>query len=115
MPGTVHGMRRLIIALEEREQIHLNVIIETNSMQIQKVLAAENIGFTILPSCAVTDMGLHLSAVPIGDPPLRRSIGLMRARPWEMTVAADTVFDTLKNLMLELAGSDNWPNSWRLS
>lgn len=115
LPGSLHGLRRLIIALEEREQIRLNIITETNSMQIQKDLAAANVGFTILPSCAVTDEPHRLSAVPIGDPPLRRSIGLMRSRPWEMTVAADAVFDTLKDLMLNLAGSETWSNSKRLS
>lgn len=114
LPSTHHGLRRLIIRIEEREKICLNVITETNSMQIQKELVAGGIGYTILPSCAVTDTRHCLSSVSIGNPPIRRSIGLMRNSPWERTAAADTVFNILKNLILGSVENETWPNSQKL-
>lgn len=76
LPSAPHGLRGLIEHEAALLGVQLNIIAETNSMSVQKILVVGGHGFTILPSIAVLDdiaRGLVVAA-PLTEPTLMRKI-----------------------------------------
>jgi DNA-binding transcriptional LysR family regulator len=114
-PNAAHGLRSIIEHALAVAGISVDIVAETNGLDLQKSLVAKGFGYTILPSSAVLDefrQGL-LSGAPIASPDLSRRIVLARAatrRPSPASVAAAA---ELVALMKEMVLADEWPGaSW---
>ena len=112
-PNAAHGLRSIIEHALAVAGISVNVVAETNALDLQKSLAAKGFGYTILPSSAVLDelrQGL-LSGAPIGAPDLSRRIVLARAAARRASPASGAVAAELVNLMKEMVQAEAWPGA----
>lgn len=113
MPNPPHGLSMILEHACAVAGVRLNVVAETNSMQIQKELVAFGIGFTILPSAAIFDDVAHqrLSAAPITAPDLSRRIVLALPMTRRTSVAVQSVARELRNRIEEIIERGGWPGA----
>lgn len=85
LPGSPSSVRLLLDQIAKKHQIRLNVILEADSTQIQKAVAATGDAFTILPLHAAEAevAGGRLQVSRIVHPVIQRTIalGITSARP----------------------------------
>lgn len=85
LPSAPSAVRLLLDRLSRRARIHLNVVMEADSTQIQKAAAARAGVYTVMPAHAVADELLtgSLQAARIVEPRIDRDIalGTTSARP----------------------------------
>jgi len=114
-PNAAHGLRSIIDHALAVAGISVNIVAETNALDLQKSLVAKGFGYTILPSSGVLDefqAGL-LSGAPIGTPDLSRRIVIARAAARRPSPASVAVAAELVALMKEMVQADTWPGaSW---
>lgn len=106
LPSEPSSLRLLLAQLAQKEGIQLNVVLDADSGQIQKALAARGDAYTVLPPHAFSSElkdGLVQAAL-IVDPGIDRSIvmELTTARP--ITKATREVANTIRQLMLPPGG-----------
>lgn len=112
-PNASHGLRSIIDHALAVAGISVNVVAETNALDLQKSLVAKGFGYSILPSSAVLDefqQGV-LSGAPVATPDLSRRIVLARSatrRPSPGGVAAAA---ELVGLMKEMVEKEAWPGA----
>lgn len=112
-PSVAHGLRSSIEHALAVAGIGVNVVAETNALDLQKSLVAKGFGYTILPSSAVLDefqQGL-LSGAPVGSPDLSRRIVLARAAARRPSPASVAVAAELLTLMKEMVREQAWPGA----
>ncbi|MFM0160200.1 LysR family transcriptional regulator [Paraburkholderia sediminicola] len=99
LPNAPHGIRSLVEQACATIGIDLIVAAETNAMSVQKGLVLGGHGITILPSIAIVDdvaRGI-LSAAPLLDANLQRTIVLALPNTRRIPVAVRSVVDLLVN------------------
>jgi len=108
-----HAMRSMLERVAAEQKIRLSVAVETNSMTVQRRLAASGIGFTVLPSIAVAEdvsRGV-LSGAPLLDEGLRRRLQLAVPRTRRIGHAVRAVADMLADEMRHSVESGAWPSA----
>lgn len=111
MPG--HGLRALVDQSRPPAGTKFQISVETNSMQVQKHLVMGGHGWTILPAIGVARevaAGL-LSAAPLTEPDVSRSIVLTLQRVRRTAPPVDAVADILVGLVRRLVRSGLWPSA----
>ena len=112
-PNAAHGLRSIIDHALAVAGISVEVVAETNALDLQKSLVAKGFGYTILPTSGVLDELRQgtLSGAPVGSPDLSRRIVLARAaarRPSPASVAAAA---ELVALMKDMVLGQAWPGA----
>jgi len=117
LPSAPHGIRALVDHACAVAGVELNVVVETNSMTVQRSLAAGGHGLTILPPIAVADdvARKHLSAAPVSRPKITRTIMLgissNRAQSRAVRLVVDLLVDCISSAVKRGAWSQGrWLN-----
>ncbi|MFC5753120.1 LysR substrate-binding domain-containing protein [Actinomadura rugatobispora] len=113
MPAADHALRTLVDGAAAQAKVELDVAVETNSMRVQKQLVQAGHGWTVLPGVGVAEevaAGL-LSAAPLGDPEVRRSIVLAAPRITRSLAAVNVVARTLIHQVLSAVAEGRWPSA----
>jgi len=78
LPGEPHGTRTLVEHACATAKVKLNVVVETNSLSVQRSLALHGHGLTIFPPVAVSDdlRDGRLAGAPLTDPDIPRNLVL---------------------------------------
>ncbi len=110
LPSRPHGLRILVEQVSQKYDMRLNVVAETNSMSVQKRLVLDGLGYTILPSIAITeDLARgQLKASPLSDSGLVRTIVLAHAKSRNMTKSVRCVMNELSDCIQKCVRSGNW-------
>ena len=112
-PNAAHGLRSIIEHALAVAGIGVDVVAETNALDLQKSLVAKGFGYTILPGSAVLDefrAGV-LSGAPIRTPDLSRRIVLARAAARRASPASVAAAAELVALMKEMVHAEAWPGA----
>jgi len=93
LPAPGHGLRALVDQALAQADFVFDVAVQTNSMSLQKQLVRHGHGWTILPGAgAAADVAAGaLSAAPLSEPEVWRSIVIGAARTGLATSAARAV------------------------
>jgi LysR family transcriptional regulator, nitrogen assimilation regulatory protein len=93
MPAPGHGLRTLIDRELAQAGIDVEIAVQTNSMTLQKQLVLSGQGWTILPGAGIAaDVASgSLSAAPLSDPEVWRTIVLGIPRSGRITPAVQAV------------------------
>jgi DNA-binding transcriptional LysR family regulator len=113
MPAVGHGLRTLVDAAAVRAEVEVNVAVQTNSMQVQKQLVRAGHGWTILPGVGIAeDVGKgFLSAAPLCDPDVWRTIVLGTSRAGRMPAAAVLVAKEVTRQIRAAVREGRWPSA----
>jgi LysR family transcriptional regulator, nitrogen assimilation regulatory protein len=113
MPAPGHSLRVLIDRAVAQAQVTIDIAVQTNSMALQKQLVCGGHGWTILPGAGIAmdvTSGL-LSAAPLSEPEVHRSIGVGTPRAGPITPAARIVADELVRQVHAAARKSQWPSA----
>ncbi|MBP2328002.1 DNA-binding transcriptional LysR family regulator [Kibdelosporangium banguiense] len=93
MPATGHALHALITRAARQAETDIEVAVQTNSMSLQKHFVRGGHGWTILPAVGIADEieGGTLSAAPLCEPEVWRSIVLGMPRAGRVTAAVEVV------------------------
>jgi DNA-binding transcriptional LysR family regulator len=110
MPAPGHALRVLIDRAIAQAHVDVDIAVQTNSMRLQKQLVRGGHGWTILPAAGVAGDGTcgELSAAPLADPEVYRSIGLGTPRDGPITPAARIVANELARQVRALVERGEW-------
>ena len=113
LPAPGHGLRVLIDQAVAQAQVQLDVVVQTNSMSLQKQLVRHGHGWTILPGAgAAADVAAGaLSAAPLSQPEVWRSVVVGAARAGLVTPAAQAVASHLTRQAQIAASQGAWPSA----
>lgn len=112
-----HGLRVLIDKARQGAKIEPNVAVHTNSMSLQRLLVQAGQGWTILPAVGVAELAAagELSAAPLRDPEISRTLVLGFARTGRPTAAVEVVAAQLVRLAREAVLGGSWASAeWLL-
>jgi DNA-binding transcriptional LysR family regulator len=111
LPSAPHGIRMLVDEVCALMRVELNIVAETNAMNVQKSLVLGGHGLTILPAIAVADdLARNLmTAAPLTEPVLMRKI--VRALPTTRNTTAPVrgVLGLLDKIIKNAVQSGDWP------
>lgn len=113
LPGRPHGLRELIDRHVRAAAVRLAVAVEMDALSQIKELVARGALQTVLALAAVRpelDRG-ELVAVPIVDPPIRRTVALARNPSRPPTQASRAVAGLLVEVVRELVARGRWPGT----
>jgi len=93
MPSPGHALRTLIDGAVTQARVDIDVAVQTNAMSLQKQLVRSGHGWTILPGAGIAAelASGELSAAPLCEPELWRSIALAVPRAGRISPAAEIV------------------------
>jgi DNA-binding transcriptional LysR family regulator len=113
LPAPGHGLRVLIDQAVAQARVELAVAVQTNSMSLQKQLVRHGHGWTILPGAgAAADVAAGtLSAAPLAQPEVWRSVVIGAARAGLVTPAAQAVASHLTRQARSVADRGAWPSA----
>ncbi|MEV1065593.1 LysR family transcriptional regulator [Streptomyces sp. NPDC050263] len=113
MPASGHALRALIDAAAARARTAMDVIVETNSMRVQKQLVVAGHGWTILPGVGIAEDVENgtLSAAPLCEPDVRRSIVLATPRSGRTPPAVEVVARELVRQIDAAVRQGRWPSA----
>ena len=108
-----HAMRNMLERVAAEQKIRLRVAVETNSMQVQRRLAATGTYYTVLPSIAVAEdiAAGTLVGAPLTDRGLRRRLLLALPGTRRVGHAARGVAELLVEEMRHSVVSGAWPSA----
>ncbi len=109
LPPAPHGLRILVDAAAADLGVSITVPVETNDSGVQRLLAADGHGWTVLPSTVATSAAV--CAAPIDSPPLTRTIGTAVARRPQFSRATDLIGELLREVTVDAAISGRWPSA----
>jgi LysR family transcriptional regulator, nitrogen assimilation regulatory protein len=110
LPGPRHGLRILVEEEARRRDLALNVVVEADSLQVQKGLVTKGLGSTVLPLASVHSevaAGL-LRASPIVDPHLSRRLVVARPLGRQASNAVRRFGAVLRDEVAEMVNSEVW-------
>ncbi len=113
LPGRPHGLRELIDRHVRSAAVRLTVAVEMDALAQIKELVARGSLQTLLALAAVRpelDRG-DLVAVPVVDPPIRRTVALVRNPSRTQTQASRAVERLLVEVVRELVAVGRWPGA----
>jgi DNA-binding transcriptional LysR family regulator len=113
MPTPGHGLRALIDQAAAQAQVEIEVAVQTNSMSLQKQLVQRGHGWTILPGAGVAADARAgvLSAAPLAEPEVWRSIVISMSRAGLIAPAAEVVAAQLTRQVQIAARQGWWPSA----
>jgi len=113
MPAPGHALRMLIDRAAAQAHVDIDIAVQTNSMILQKQLVRGGHGWTVLPGAGIgSDIAAGLlSAAPLTEPEVYRSIAIGTLRAGPATAAARVVADELVRQVRAAAGSSRWPSA----
>ncbi|GAA1005087.1 LysR family transcriptional regulator [Acrocarpospora pleiomorpha] len=113
VPTAGHGLRILIDRAVARSDVRLTIVTATNSILLQKKLVLAGCGWTILPAAGIADeVGRGLvSAAPLRDPEISRSIVLGAPRTARRSAAVDVVTREIVRQIRSAVRRGNWPSA----
>ncbi|GHB73636.1 LysR family transcriptional regulator [Streptomyces viridiviolaceus] len=113
LPATGHGLRAVIDRAAAQAKVEMNMIVQTNSMHVQKQLVLAGHGWTILPGVGIAEdvAGGSLSAAPLCEPEVWRSIVLGTSRAGRVTPAAEVVARELTRRVRSAVRQGRWPSA----
>lgn len=112
-----HGLRILIDQARAQADVEPNIAVHTNSMSLQKLLVQAGHGWTILPAAGVAELVARgeLSAAPLRDPEISRTLVLGFARTGRTPAAVEVVSAELIKLARRTVLNGTWPSAeWLL-
>jgi LysR family nitrogen assimilation transcriptional regulator len=113
LPVRQHGVRPLIEQAAAAAGLALSKLIEINSIAILKSALLADMGATLLPLAplrAEIDSGL-LAAIPVQNPPIRRSVTLCSSRTIPLTNAASAISRLVRQVTETLCANGSWPGA----
>jgi DNA-binding transcriptional LysR family regulator len=113
LPAPGHSLRVLIDRAVANAGVAVDIAVQTNSMTLQKQLVRGGHGWTILPGAgiAVDVTAGTLSAAPLTEPDVHRSIAIGRPRSGPVSPAARIVADELIRQVHAAARRSQWPSA----
>jgi len=113
LPNAPHGLRSIIEHALAVAGISVDVVAETNALDLQKSLVNKGFGYSILPSSAILDelRDGTLSGAPVGTPDLSRRIVLARAATRRASPVSVAAAPELIGLMKEMVLNGAWPGA----
>jgi LysR family nitrogen assimilation transcriptional regulator len=113
MPTPGHGLRTLIDRAITQTHADVDIAVQTNSMSLQKQFVQSGHGWTVLPGAGIAgDVALGtLSAAPLEEPEIWRSIVLGTSRARQITPAVQTVARQLARQVRRSAREGRWPSA----
>ena len=113
MPAPGHGLRTVIDRALAQARAGVEIAIQTNSMALQKQLVLAGHGWTILPGAGIAaDVASgSLSAAPLSDPEVWRTIVLGTPRAARPTPAVQAVARQLARQVRIAAQNGRWPSA----
>lgn len=111
MPASGHALRSLVDTGAARSGTTMRVATQTNSMRLQKHLVMAGHGWTVLPGVGIADdvAAGTLSAAPLCEPDITRSIALAMPRSGRTTPAIEVVAQGLHTQIREAVADGRWP------
>jgi DNA-binding transcriptional LysR family regulator len=113
MPTPGHGLRTLIDRALAEAQAEVKIAVQTNALSLQKRLVQDGHGWTILPGAGIAaDIASGaLSAAPLKDPEVWRSIVLGMPRAARITPAVQAVARQLTRQVRLATQHGRWPSA----
>lgn len=113
MPASGHALRRLIDAAAVRSGAAMDVVVQTNSMRVQKQLVQAGHGWTVLPGVGIADDVARgaLSAAPLSEPDVWRSVVLGTPRSGRTPPAVEVVARELVRQINSAVHEGRWPSA----
>ncbi|MFF1691928.1 MULTISPECIES: LysR family transcriptional regulator [unclassified Streptomyces] len=113
VPAAGHGLRALIDGAAAQAQAEMNLIVQTNSMHVQKQLVRAGHGWTVLPGVGIAEdvADGSLSAAPLCEPEVWRSIVLGTSRAGRVAPAAEAVAKELTRRIHAAVRQGQWPSA----
>jgi DNA-binding transcriptional LysR family regulator len=110
LPNHPHGIRTLVDHACAVSRVELTIVVETNDMNVQKRLAIDGHGMTILPPSAVTDEVQRklATAAPLSEPKISRTISLSVSSSRAIARHVRVVIDTLVQCVKESIQRHKW-------
>jgi DNA-binding transcriptional LysR family regulator len=110
MPAPGHGLRTLIDRAVAQAKVEVDIAVQTNSMSLQKRLVRSGHGWTILPGAGIAEdlAAGALSAAPLAEPEVWRSIVLGMPRAGRVTPAVQAVARQLARQVRIAARQGRW-------
>lgn len=108
MPG--HALRTLIDQAVAQAKVKIDIAVQTNSMDLQKQFVRGGHGWTVLPGAGIAaDVAARsLSAAPLSEPEVWRSIALGTPRAGRLTPATQMVVRELIRQVRLAARRGQW-------
>jgi len=98
LPAEPHVLRRRLDGLARERGISLNVVLEADTIQLQRELSVTGIGYAIVASMAAGSTGSKLGAARIVQPEMVRHIVLGTTQHRPHTLATRSIRDLVKSL-----------------
>ncbi|MDQ1040213.1 LysR family nitrogen assimilation transcriptional regulator [Streptomyces sp. V3I8] len=113
LPASGHALRALIDAAAARAQADMEVVVQTNSLRVQKQLVLAEHGWTVLPGVGIAEDVANgtLSAAPLTEPAVWRSIVLATPRSGRTPPAVDAVAQELVRQISVAVREGRWPSA----
>ncbi|MFI1337742.1 LysR substrate-binding domain-containing protein [Streptomyces sp. NPDC020845] len=113
MPAAGHALRSLIDGAAGRAAVETDIVVQTNSMRLQKQLVRAGHGWTILPGVGIAEDVADgtLSAAPLRDQDVWRSIVLATPRNGRTPPAAEVVARELVRYIVSAVQQARWPSA----
>jgi LysR family transcriptional regulator, nitrogen assimilation regulatory protein len=110
MPTPGHGLRTLVDRAIAQAQASAEIAVATNSMTLQKQFVRDGHGWTILPGAGIADdiASGTLSAAPLSEPEVWRSIVIGMPRAGRITPAVQAVARQLASEVRIAARNGRW-------
>jgi LysR family nitrogen assimilation transcriptional regulator len=113
LPTVGHGLRTLIDKARADIPLEPKIILETNSMSVQKQMVLAGRGWAILPAAGVArdvQQG-KLSGAPLSEPSVSRSVVIGLPRTARVPRAVEAVATELLQVSRRLVLSGEWPSA----
>jgi LysR family nitrogen assimilation transcriptional regulator len=113
LPSPGHALRVLIDRAVAQARVTVAIAVQTNSMTLQKQLVTGGHGWTILPGAGIAaDVARGaLSAAPLADPEVHRSIAIGTPRSGPVSPAVRIVAEELVRQVRAAARQSQWPSA----
>ncbi|UGQ12233.1 LysR family transcriptional regulator [Yinghuangia sp. ASG 101] len=113
LPSTGHALRTLVDEAAARADVRPAIAVETNSPHVQRQLVLAGHGWTVLPGVAVADDVARgvLSAAPLCDPDVRRTVVLATPRGTRSPQAVRLVARELIRHVNHAVEHGRWPSA----
>lgn len=104
LPSAPSGVRTLLDQLSRRTGITLNVVVEADSNQLQKIITSRGGTYTVLPMLAIAAelQSGQIQAARITDPVIERSVVMATTAVRSLSFAARTVAKTIREIGLSI-------------
>lgn len=113
LPTVGHSLRTLIDKARADIPLEPKIIVETNSLNIQKQMVLAGRGWTILPAAGVVGdiQEGRLSGSPLSEPSVSRSVVIGLPRGTRIPRAVEAVAAQLLHVSRRLVLSGEWPSA----